>query len=130
MGYGGTVENAGKAIGRSGDGGVDGLIDQDTLGLDCVYVQAKRYSTGNNIGSGAIRDFFGGLDRLRATKGVFVTTSDFSKEARQTATQLSKRIVLINGFGLADLMVRFNVGCQTEETFQLQRIDEEFFEEG
>ncbi len=130
IGYGGSVEDAGKAIGRSGDGGVDGLIDQDILGLDRVYVQAKRYATGNNIGPGAIRDFFGGLDRVRATKGVFVTTSDFSKDARETAAQLSKRIVLIDGLGLADLMVRFNVGCQVEETFELQRVDEDFFEEG
>ena len=130
IGYGGSVEDAGKAIGRSGDGGVDGLIDQDILGLDRVYVQAKRYATGNNIGPGAIRDFFGGLDRVRATKGVFVTTSDFSKDARETAAQLSKRIELIDGLGLADLMVRFNVGCQVEETFELQRVDEDFFEEG
>jgi restriction system protein len=130
MGYGGTVESAGKAIGRSGDGGVDGLIDQDTLGLDRVYIQAKRYATGNNVGSGAIRDFFGGLDRLRATKGLFVTTSDFSRDARETANQLSKRIVLIDGLALADLMVRFSVGCELVETFQLQRIDEDFFEEG
>ncbi|MBV9548302.1 MAG: restriction endonuclease [Alphaproteobacteria bacterium] len=130
MGYGGTVENAGKAIGRAGDGGVDGLIDQDTLGLDRVYVQAKRYANGNNVGPGAISDFFGGLDRLRANKGVFVTTSDFSRDARDTAAQLSKRIVLIDGLGLADLMVRFSVGCQIEETFLLQRIDEDFFEEG
>ncbi len=130
MGYGGSVENAGRAIGRSGDGGVDGLIDQDTLGLDRVYVQAKRYATGNNIGAAAIRDFFGGLDKLRATKGVFVTTSEFSRDAKDTANQLSRRIVLIDGFALADLMVRFNVGCQIEETFQLKRIDEDFFEEG
>ena len=129
MGYGGSIENAGRAIGRSGDGGIDGLIDQDTLGLDRVYVQAKRYATGNNIGPGAIRDFFGALDRERAAKGVFVTTSDFSKDARETASHLSKRIVLIDGLGLADLMVRFNVGCQTEETFQLQGIDEDFFDD-
>jgi restriction system protein len=129
MGYGGSIENAGRAIGRSGDGGIDGLIDQDTLGLDRVYVQAKRYATGNNISSGAIRDFFGALDRERAAKGVFVTTSDFTKDARETAAHLSKRIVLIDGLGLADLMVRFNVGCQIEETFQLQGIDEDFFDD-
>lgn len=129
MGYGGSIENAGRAIGRSGDGGLDGVIDQDTLGLDRVYVQAKRYATSNNISAGQIRDFFGGLDRVRATKGVFVTTSDFTKDARETANQLSKRIVLIDGFGLTELMVRFNVGCQIEETFDLQRIDEDFFED-
>ena len=130
MGYGGTVENAGRAIGRSGDGGVDGLIDEDTLGLDRVYIQAKRYGSNNKVGPGEIRDFFGSLDRVRASKGVFVTTSDFTKDARDTANQLSKRIVLIDGLALADFMVRFNVGCQIEETFQLQRVDEDFFEEG
>jgi restriction system protein len=130
MGYGGSVENAGRAIGRSGDGGVDGLIDQDTLGLDRVYVQAKRYASGNNVGPGAIRDFFGGLDRLRAAKGVFVTTSEFSRDAMDTANQLSKRIVLIDGLQLADLMVKFNVGCEVQETFKLQRVDEDFFDEG
>ena len=130
MGYGGTIENAGRAIGRSGDGGVDGLIDQDALGLDRVYVQAKRYGNGNNVGSGAIRDFFGALDRQRAAKGVFVTTSEFSKDARETADHLSKRIVLIDGAALAELMVRYSVGCRIEEVFQLQRLDEEFFDEG
>ena len=128
IGYGGSVENAGKAIGRSGDGGVDGLIDQDVLGLDRVYVQAKRYASTNVVGPGMIRDFFGALDRQRANKGVFVTTSSFSKEALTTARELSKRIVLIDGWELADLMVRFNVGCQNEETFALQRVDEDFFE--
>lgn len=128
MGYGGTVESAGRAIGRSGDGGIDGLIDEDTLGLDRVYVQAKRYGPSNKVGSSEVRDFFGSLDRVRANKGVFVTTSDFTRDARETANQLSKRIVLIDGLGLADLMVRFNVGCQVEESFQLQRIDEDFFE--
>jgi len=130
MGYGGTIENAGRAIGRSGDGGVDGLIDQDALGLDRVYVQAKRYGNGNNVGSGAIRDFFGALDRQRAAKGVVVTTSEFSKDARETADHLSKRIVLIDGAALAELMVRYSVGCRIEEVFQLQRLDEEFFDEG
>ena len=128
IGYGGSVENAGRAIGRSGDGGVDGLIDQDVLGLDRVYVQAKRYASSNTVGPGMIREFFGALDRQRANKGVFVTTSTFSKDALMTARELSKRIVLIDGWELADLMVRFNVGCQTEETFALQRVDEDFFE--
>jgi restriction system protein len=129
MGYGGTLENAGRAIGRSGDGGVDGLIDQDALGLDRVFVQAKRYAFGNNVGPSAIRDFFGALDRQRAAKSVFVTTSEFTRDAQETAEMLSRRIVLIDGFALAELMVRFNVGCQVEETFHLQRLDEDFFDE-
>ncbi len=128
MGYGGSVSEAGRALGRSGDDGVDGVIDQDSLGLDQVYIQAKRYASGNNIGSGAIRDFFGSLDRHKASKGLFVTTSNFSAQAIQTAEYLSKRIVLIDGRQLAKLMIRYNVGCRVEETFQISRIDEDFFE--
>jgi len=128
MGYGGSAADAGRAIGRSGDDGVDGVIDQDSLGLDRVYIQAKRYAIGNNVSSGAIRDFFGSLDIHKATKGLFVTTSDFSPAARQTAESLGKRIVLINGSQLAHLMLRYNVGCRVEETLQIKKIDEEFFE--
>jgi restriction system protein len=128
MGYGGSKENAGRTLGRSGDDGVDGVIDQDALGLDRVYIQAKRYSDGNNIGPGAIRDFFGSLDRHKATKGLFVTTSTFSASARDTAEHLSKRIVLVDGDQLARLMIRHNVGCRVEETLHIKKIDEEFFE--
>jgi restriction system protein len=128
MGYGVSTENAGRTLGRSGDDGVDGVIDQDSLGLDRVYIQAKRYAQGNNIGPGAIRDFFGSLDRHKATKGLFVTTSDFSASAKETAEHLSKRIVLVNGIQLARLMIRHNVGCRIEETLHIKRVDEEFFE--
>jgi restriction system protein len=128
MGYGGSASEAGRALGKSGDGGVDGVIDQDALGLDRIYVQAKRFSDGNNVGSGAIRDFFGSLDRFKATKGLFVTTSSFSPSARETADFLSKRIVLIDGRQLAKLMIRYNVGCRVEETIQLKKVDEEYFE--
>lgn len=83
MGYGGSVSAAGRALGRSGDGGVDGVIDQDALGLDRVYIQAKRYAVGNSVGSAAIRDFFGSLDRYKAAKGLFVTTSAFSADPRR-----------------------------------------------
>lgn len=128
MGFGGSVEDAGRAIGRSGDDGIDGVIDQDALGLDRVYIQAKRYAAGNNVGSGSIRDFFGSLDRHRATKGIFVTTSGFSSSARETVEFLSKRIVLIDGDQLAMLMIRHNVGCRIEDTLHIKRIDEDFFE--
>ncbi|WP_321879814.1 restriction endonuclease [Paraburkholderia bannensis] len=128
MGYGGSASEAGRALGKSGDGGVDGVIDQDALGLDRIYVQAKRFSDGNNVGSGAIRDFFGSLDRFKATKGLFVTTSSFSPSARETADFLSKRIVLIDGRQLAKLMIRYSVGCRVEETIQLKKVDEEYFE--
>lgn len=128
MGYGGSVTDAGRALGGSGDDGVDGVIDQDALGLDRVYIQAKRYAVGNNIGSGAIRDFFGSLDRHKATKGLFVTTSTFSSSARETADFLSKRIVLIDGEQLTRLMLRHNVGYRIEETLHIKNIDEDFFE--
>jgi restriction system protein len=129
MGYGGSrADRSGRTLGRSGDGGVDGVIDQDALGLDRVYIQAKRYAEGNNIGPGAIRDFFGSLDRHKATKGLFVTTSAFSEAARETAEFLSKRIVLIGGDQLASLMVLHSVGCRIEYTLYIKKIDEEFFE--
>ena len=129
MGYGGSrADKAGRTLGRSGDDGVDGVIDQDALGLDRVYIQAKRYATGNNIGSGAIRDFFGSLDRHKASKGLFVTTSTFSPSARETAEFLSKRIVLIDGLQLAALMIQQNVGCRVEDTLYIKKLDEEFFE--
>jgi restriction system protein len=127
MGYGGSALEAGKALGKSGDGGVDGVIDQDALGLDRIYVQAKRF-TDNKVSSGEIRDFFGSLDRFKATKGLFVTTSSFSPSAKETADMLSKRIVLIDGPILTRLMIRFDVGCRVEETIQIKKLDEEFFE--
>lgn len=128
MGYGGSVDGA-KRLGKSGDGGVDGVIDQDALGLDRIYVQAKRYQAGNNIGSGPVRDFFGSLDHFKAAKGLLVTTSDFSSDAKGTASQLSKRIVLINGDELAGLMIRYGVGVRTEDTLYLKKLDEDFFPE-
>lgn len=128
MGFGGSVTDAGRALGRSGDDGVDGVIDQDALGLDRVYVQAKRYAQGNNVGSGAIRDFFGSLDRHKATKGLFVTTSGFSPAAIETAQFLSKRIVLIDGEQLSKMMIRYNVGCRIEEALEIKKIDEDYFD--
>jgi restriction system protein len=127
MGYG-VDDEAGNVIGRSGDGGVDGVIDQDPLGVDQIYIQAKRYATGNNVGSGAIRDFFGSLNIKKAQKGIFVTTSDFSNEALKTARELSSRIVLINGHRLGELMIKHNVGCRDHQTFIVKKIDEGFFE--
>jgi restriction system protein len=128
MGYGGSAADAGRALGRSGDDGVDGVIDQDALGLDRVYIQAKRYAAGNSVGPGAIRDFFGSLDRHKAAKGLFVTTSGFTSSARETAEYLSKRIVLIDGEQLTRLMIRHNVGCRIEEVLHVKKVDEDFFE--
>ena len=128
MGYGGSVSDAGRALGRSGDGGVDGVIDEDALGLERIYVQAKRYKDGNAVGPGAIRDFFGALDQFKANKGLFVTTSSFSSSATKTAEGLSKRIVLIDGSMLANLMIRYEVGCRIEEQLAIKKIDEDFFD--
>jgi len=128
MGYGGSAADAGRALGKSGDDGVDGVIHQDALGLDRIYVQAKRYADGNNVGAGAIRDFFGSLDIFKADKGLFVTTSDFSAAARETAEKLGKRIILINGRHLSRLMTRYEVGCRIEETIHIKKVDEDFFE--
>ncbi|CAO3448884.1 restriction endonuclease [Azospirillum largimobile] len=129
MGYGGSVTELDKAlVGKSGDDGVDGVIDQDPLGLDRVYVQAKRYADGNTVGAGAIRDFFGSLNLFKATKGLFVTTSAFTASARETADRLGTRIVLIDGIQLAKLMIRHEVGCRVEETLHIKRVDEDFFE--
>jgi restriction system protein len=128
MGFGGTATEAGRAIGRSGDDGVDGVVDQDALGLDRVYIQAKRYKADNSIGPAAIREFSGSLELHKATKGIFVTTSGFSKAAFDTAERLGKRIVLVDGQHLSRLMIKYNVGCRTEETLEIKRLDEDFFE--
>jgi restriction system protein len=128
MGYGGTSEDAAQALGQSGDNGVDGVVDQDPLGVDQVYVQAKRYAEGNNVGAGDIRDFFGALNLKKAQKGIFFTTSSFSPSATQTAIDLGMRVVLINGQQLAKLMIRYNIGCRDEDILHLKKIDEEFFE--
>ncbi len=128
MGYGGTSEEAGRALGQSGDDGVDGVIDQDPLGVDQIFVQAKRYAEGNNIGAGAIRDFYGALSLKKAHKGIFVTTSAFSQPAVDTARGLGSRIVLIDGLQLSRLLIRYNVGCRDEDVLHLKKVDEDFFE--
>jgi restriction system protein len=129
MGYGGSISKIKESlVGGPGDGGVDGVIDQDPLGLDRVYVQAKRYVEGNAVGASAIREFFGSLDRFKASKGLFVTASSYTSSAKETATALGKRIVLIDGSELTRLMIRHNVGCRVEETLDIKEIDEEFFE--
>ena len=126
MGYGATGES-GQILGQSGDNGVDGVINQDTLGVDQVYVQAKRYAADNKIGSGAIRDFYGALGLKDVTKGIFVTTSSFSESAKTTAEKLGARIILIDGIKLAQLLIEYSVGCQVEATFSISKIDENYF---
>lgn len=128
MGYGGAIENAGRTIGQTGDDGVDGVIDQDPLGVDQIYIQAKRYADGNNISSSHIRDFFGALNLKKAQKGIFITTSKFTASAIKTAESLSNRIVLIDGIELSKLMLKNNIGCKNQDTLYLKKIDEDFFE--
>ena len=128
MGYGGAGEGAAHALGKTGDNGVDGVIDQDPLGVDQIYIQAKRYAEGNNVGAGDIRDFFGALNLKRAQKGIFITTSDFTSSAQDTANNLGMRIVLINGKELAMLMLRYNIGSRDEGVMHLKKIDEAFFD--
>ncbi len=128
MGYGGSSEDAGRAIGQSGDDGVDGVIDQDPLGVDQIYIQAKRYGEDNQVGPAAIREFFGSLSLKKAQKGIFVTASGFTRSAQETARQLGGRIVLIDATQLGRLMVRYNVGCRDQEIIHIKRVDEDFFE--
>jgi restriction system protein len=128
MGYGGSRRNAATQLGRSGDGGVDGVINEDQLGLDRVYVQAKRYS-GSTVGRPDVQAFVGSLVGLGATKGVFVTTSTFSQQAKDFVEHLSQRIILIDGQRLADLMIEHNVGIRISRAIEFKRIDEDFFSE-
>ncbi len=127
MGYGAGGE--GQRIGKSGDGGVDGIISEDRLGLDVVYLQAKRYDPDNKIGPGQIREFIGTLHIRRASKGVFVTTSSFTASAETEAMQAGQRLVLIDGKRLADLMIRHDVGVRVVQTLHLKEIDLNFFED-
>jgi restriction system protein len=129
MGYGGSRPDAAAQLGRSGDGGVDDVINEDRLGLDRVYLQAKRYSEGNVVGRPEIQKFLGSLAGMGATKGVFVTTSRFSQEAIEFAIHLTQRIILIDGQRLAELMMEHGVGVRVSRAVEFKRLDENFFDE-
>ncbi|GGF07576.1 restriction endonuclease [Stappia taiwanensis] len=129
MGYGGSHRNAAEQLGRTGDGGVDGVINEDRLGLDRIYVQAKRYAEENTIGRPAVQAFVGSLVGFGATKGVFVTASSFSSGAIDYAKNLPQRVILIDGQRLADLMIEHGVGTRAHRMIQVQRLDEDFFSE-
>lgn len=126
MGYGGSLADAGRAIGRSGDEGIDGVIKEDHLGLDNIYVQAKRWD-GKSVSGPDIQQFAGALQGQRARKGVFITTSDFTKAAREFVQKIDAKIILIDGKTLCDLMIDFNVGVNAMASFELKRIDLDFF---
>lgn len=128
MGYGGSVKDAGMAIGKSGDEGIDGLIKEDKLGLDVIYVQAKKWDT-NTIGRPEIQKFAGALLGKQASKGVFITTSYFTKEAEAYAEDVNSRIILIDGQRLADLMFEYNIGVNTADYYEIKKIDSDFFSE-
>ncbi len=127
MGYGGSRKDAGQAIGKSGDGGIDGIIKEDNLGLDIIYLQAKRWE--NPVPLKEIRDFTGALASKKAKKGIFITTSTFPNSVYEFVGQVDYKIILIDGEHLADLMIENNVGLSITNTYQIKAIDSDYFEE-
>lgn len=127
MGYGGSRRDAGQSIGKTGDEGIDGIIKEDSLGLDVIYIQAKRWE--NVIGRPEIQKFAGALQGKRAKKGIFITTSDFTKEAFDYVSHIDSKIVLINGETLTKLMIEHNVGVSPVSSYEIKRIDSDYFEE-
>jgi len=128
MGYGGSRVDAGKAVGRSGDGGIDGIIKEDRLGLDAVYIQAKRWESV--VGSDRVQAFAGSLQGHKARKGVIITTSHFSPSAKTYVDRIETRIVLIDGPRLAELMMDFGIGVTQEATYSVKKLDADYFEGG
>jgi restriction system protein len=126
MGYGGNRQDAAKAIGRSGDEGVDGVINEDKLGVSKIYIQAKRRGS-QNVNQQEIRNFIGSIDIKHADKGVFLTTSDFKNDAAEAARISSKKIVVVNGVQLAKLMVEHGIGVSKEDVFEIKRLDTDYF---
>ncbi len=127
MGYGGSRKEAGEAIGKSHDGGIDGIIKEDKLGLDIIYLQAKRYENGS-IGVEEIRSFVGALTAKNASKGIFITTASYSKDARKYKEQVPQKVILIDGADLVDFMIENNVGVSKDLTFEIKKIDLDYFE--
>jgi restriction system protein len=127
MGYGGTRKDASKIVGRSGDGGIDGTINEDRLGLDIIYVQAKRWE--NPVGRPEVQKFAGALQGFRAKKGIFITASTFTSEARDFVSRIDSKIILIDGQNLAQYMIEFGVGVSTKEVYEIKKIDLDYFTE-
>lgn len=127
MGYGGSREEAAQVTKKSGDEGIDGIINEDRLGLDVIYVQAKRWK--GTVGRPDVQGFVGALAGKQAQKGVFITTSSFTSDAIQFVRGLSQKVILIDGVRLADLMIEHNIGVSTTRTIALKRIDSDYFEE-
>lgn len=127
MGYGGTRKDAGDVLGKSGDEGIDGVINEDRLGLDVIYIQAKRWE--GTVGRPEIQKFVGALQGKKARKGIFITTSDFSKQARDYASAIESSVVLIDGEMLAGLMIDHDVGTTVESSYEIKRVDSDYFDE-
>ena len=127
MGYGGSRKDAGEAVGKSSDGGIDGIIKEDKLGLDCIYIQAKRWEA--SVGRPTIQAFAGSLEGMKARKGVLITTSQFTKEAREYVKIIEKRIILIDGEQLSELMLENNVGVNEIQTYTLKKVNFDYFNE-
>ena len=125
MGYGGSRKEAGQALGRSGDEGIDGIIKEDKLGLDIIYIQAKRW--GNTVGRPEIQKFAGALQGQRARKGIFITTSNFSKDAIDYTKNIDSKIILIDGNQLSELMIENNVGVSPISAYEVKKIDSDYF---
>lgn len=129
MGYGGSIKDAGKAMGKSGDEGIDGTIKEDKLGLDIIYIQAKRWKPGNVVGRPELQKFVGALAGQGAKKGIFITTSNFTKEALEYTPRNETKIVLIDGEQLSQLMIDYNLGCTSQQTYEVKKIDGDYFGE-
>ena len=127
MGYGGSLEDAGQVLGRSGDGGIDGTIKEDKLGLDVICIQAKRWE--GTVGRPVVQAFAGSMEGFRARKGVLITTATFSKEAEDYITRIERKIVLVDGQRMAELMIAHNVGVTVMQTYEIKRVDSDFFAE-
>lgn len=129
MGYGGSIKDAGKAIGRTGDEGIDGTIKEDKLGLDIIYIQAKRWQASSVVGRPELHKFVGALAGQGAKKGIFITTSSFSKDALSYAPKNETKIVLIDGVQLAQLMIDYDLGVSVQRSYEIKRLDNDYFEE-
>lgn len=129
MGYGGSMKDAGRAIGKSGDEGIDGTIKEDKLGLDIIYIQAKRWQPNNVVGRPEIHKFVGALAGQGAKKGIFITTSSFTKDALDFIPRNETKIVLIDGYKLAQLMIDYNLGVTIQHIYEIKKVDSDYFEE-
>ena len=128
MGYGGSRKDAGERIGQTGDGGIDGIVSEDRLVLDTIFLQAKRWQ--GSVGRPEIQKFVGALQGQRARKGVFITTSVYTVDATEYASRIDTKVVLIDGKQLASLMTDFDVGVSVSASYLVKRLDSDYFEEG